>query len=353
MVGILRLTRFDAVDLADPFFDSLKQQYGEFSDWFAKKAAAGEPVYVVDKGDGPHIRGFVYLKLEEGSLDDVEPPLPAARRLKVGTLKILAHGTKLGERVIKKIFDHALRESVAEIYVTVFDTHASLIELFKRYGFKERAKKTTPNGIEMVLVRPMTAATGDICKDYPFIHAMGRKFWLLAIYPEYHSNLLPDSLLKTEMHDILEDVSHTNTIHKVYIAKLTLTRMRRGDVVVVYRTTDIPGRARFRSVATSVCVVEDVQSRDDFDHVDDFVSFSQPHSVFTEEELREWFASADRLYAVKMTYNLALPKRPNRGVLLEKVGISEQPRWDLRQLTRTQFDKIIELGHVNEGIIVD
>ncbi|MHB0670987.1 N-acetyltransferase [Roseomonas mucosa] len=353
MAETLRLTRFDAVDLADPFFDSLKQQYGEFPAWFAKKAQAKEPVYVIDKDGGPHIRGFVYLKLEEGPLDDVEPPLPAARRLKVGTLKIVAHGTKLGERVIKKIFDHALRERVAEIYVTVFDTHASLIELFKRYGFEERAKKATPNGVEMVLARTMTATTGDIRKDYPFIHAKGRKFWLLAIYPEYHSNLLPDSLLKTETHDILEDVSHTNAIHKVYIAKLALTRMRKGDVVVTYRTTDIPGRARFRSVATSVCVVEEVRSRGDFASVDEFLKFAQPHSVFTEEELRDWFGAGDRLYAVKMTYNLALPKRPNRDALLEKVGVSEQPRWDLRELTRVQFDKIMELGQANEGIVVD
>ncbi len=353
MAETLRLTRFDAVDLADPFFDTLKQQYGEFPAWFAKKAAAKDPVYVIDKDGGPNLRGFIYLKIEEGPLDDVEPPLPPARRLKVGTLKIVAHGTKLGERVIKKIFDHALREGVKEIYVTVFDTHASLIGLFKRYGFEERAKKTTPNGIEMVLVRPMTPATGDIHKDYPFIHTKGRKFWLLAIYPEYHSNLLPDSLLKTETYDILDDVSHTNTIHKVYIAKLALTRMRKGDVVVTYRTTDIPGRARFRSVATSVCVVEEARSRKDFADVDAFLTFAQPHSVFSKEELREWFGSRGRLYAIKMTYNLALPKRPNRDALLEKVGVSEQPRWDLRELNRVQFDRIMELGQANEGIVVD
>jgi len=351
VVETLRLTRFEDVDLADSFFDSLKQQYAEFPVWFAKKA--NEPVYIVDRDGGPHIRGFLYLKVENGSLDDVSPPLPPARRLKVGTLKIVAHGTKLGERVIKKIFDYALREKVEEIYVTVFDTHASLIGLFKKYGFQGRGEKVTPNGVEMVLVRSMTTKTGDICKDFPFIHVAGRKFWLLAIYPDYHSNLLPDSLLKTETQDILEDVSHTNTIHKVYIAKLALTRMRKGDIVVIYRTTDIPGRARFRSVATSVCVIEEMRSKKDFAGVADFLKFAQPHSVFTEEELRDWHGSGDRLYAAKMTYNLALPKRPNRDVLLDKVGISEQPRWDLRELTRTQFNTIMELGQADESIVVD
>lgn len=353
MTETLRQTQFADVDLGDPFFDSLKAQYKEFPTWFEKKASAKEPVYVLQKGKAAKLQGFVYLKVEDGAVTDVSPALPAARRLKVGTLKIVAHGTKLGERVIKKIFDHAVSEEVEEIYVTVFDTHASLIKLFKRYGFVGKATKTTPNGTEMVLVRSMTILAGDIVGDYPFIHVKDRKFWLLAIYPDYHTSLLPDSILKTETHDILKDVSHTNTIHKVYIAKLALTRLKRGDIVVIYRTTDIQGKARFRSVATSLCVVEEVRPKKAFADADALVTFAEPHSVFTEDELRDMYASDDRLYALKMTYNVALPKRPNRAALLDDVGITEQPKWDLRPLSRTQFERILELGEVNEGLVVD
>lgn len=347
----LRLTQFEKIDLRDPFFDSLKAQYEEFPDWFLRKSK--EPVYVVDKEDSKNIRGFVYLKVEDGPIDDVDPPLLAARRLKVGTLKVDAHGTKLGERIVKKIFDHALQEHVTEIYVTVFDTHSALIEIFKRYGFVEKGNKTTRNGTELVLVRSMEIMSNDIRKDYPFIHIRNKKFWLLAIYPEYHTKLLPDSLLKTETSDIIRDVSYTNTIHKIYLAKLSLSRMKRGDVVVIYRTTDIEGRARFRSVATSVCVVEETRQRNDFPNLASFLRFAQPHSVFSEDELREWFNSGSRLYAVKMMYNLALPKRPNRDALLDRVGITEQPRWDLRELSFEQFTHIMELGNINESVIVD
>lgn len=354
MASTLEITDFGAVDIQDPFFGSLKAQYGEFTDWFARKAASAEPVYVVRRaGANGGLRGFIYLKIEEGALDDVEPPRPAARRLKVGTLKIDAHGTKLGERVIKKIFDHAVRENVEEIYVTVFDTHAKLISLFERYGFEEVASKNTPNGVEKVLVREMDASRDDALLDYPFIHMDGRRYWLLAIYPDYHFNLFPDSILTTETADILQDVSHTNTIHKVYVAKKALTAMRPGDVVVVYRTTDIPGRARFRSVATSLCVVEEVRAKKDFASANELVRFAADHSVFDEDELRDWHSSGDRLYAVRMTYNVALPKRPNRDALLEDVGITEQPRWDLRRLTRQQFNRIVDLGQVNEALIVD
>ncbi len=38
----LELRPFSAINLADPFFDSLKGAYPEFEQWYAKKAAAGE-----------------------------------------------------------------------------------------------------------------------------------------------------------------------------------------------------------------------------------------------------------------------------------------------------------------------
>ncbi|WP_395459704.1 GNAT family N-acetyltransferase [Azospirillum melinis] len=351
MAGNLRLTKFKDVDLSDSFFDSLKKQYIGFEDWFASKA--NEPAYVVDDPDIGGLRGFVYLKIEEGAIDDVQPVLPPAKRIKVGTFKIIAHGTKLGERVIKKIFDHAVGAGAKEIYVTVFDTHNSLIKLFKKYGFVEHGKKTTKNGTELVLLRSLETMNGDILKDYPRVKCGGKKKWLLAIYPEHHTKLFPDSILNTEHPNIIEDVSHTNAIHKAYVAKLFLTRMKKGDVVVIYRTTDVAGRARFRSVVTSVCVVEETKSRKDFRNADDFINYTLPHSVFSEDELRQWYDGDDRLYVVRMMYNAAFRKRTIRGTLLDEVRISEHPRWDLRELTNEQFAQIMQLGQVNEGIIVD
>ncbi|MBY3125545.1 N-acetyltransferase [Rhizobium laguerreae] len=343
----LRPTKFKDVDLSDKFFDSLKAQYQEFSDWFLKKAA--EPVYVIDDDGGKGIRGFLYIKVETGEIIDVQPPLPAKRRLKVGTLKVNAKGTKLGERIIKRIFDHAILEDVSEIYVTVFDTHASLINLFKRYGFEQKGVKTTPNGEELVLLRSFETLANDIVKDYPLMQTSGKSKWLLAIKPEFHTDLLPDSILKTEDRASEADVPHTNSIHKVYIAGLSLNRMKRGDLVVIYRTTDIQGKAYYRSVATSVCVVEETYARKYFKDADAFVAFAKDHSVFGEQQLRDRYADGKPLYIAKLTYNAAFVKRPNRGALLD-IGITTQPKWDLRALSDAQFSSILELGKVDASL---
>lgn len=345
----LRLTKFRNLSLADPFFDSLKAGYDEFPDWFAKKA--DEDVYVVD--DGGKISGMVYLKLEDGEVADVSPPLPAKRWMKLGTLKIEGRGTKLGERVIKKIFDTAIACEAEAVYVTVFELHVSLIELFKRYGFVEHGTKVTKNGTELVLIRDLMNFTGDIIKDYPFVRTAGASFWLLAIYPKYHTRLLPDSILNNEPVDMVEDVSPTNTIHKVYISGKAPVSLKRGDIIVFYRTTDNKGPARFRSVATSVCVVEEVKRRRDFKDFQSFHEYASPRSVFDDDELVEFWSEKNNLSVIKITYNLALPKRPTRGALIDSVGITEQPQWDIRKLTRNQFDIITHLGQSNARFIVD
>ncbi|MGF0524605.1 N-acetyltransferase [Agrobacterium pusense] len=350
MARTLLLTKFKHLSLDDVFFDSLRAGYDEFPVWFNGKAE--EDVYVV-VDEHNHLSGMIYLKLEHGAVTDVDPHLLDGRWLKVGTLKIEGKGTKLGERVIKKIFDTALDVGATGIYVTVFDVHESLIKLFSRYGFEQTGTKTTKNGVELVLSRSLTKHSTDMLKSYPFIRISNANLWLLAVYPEFHSRFLPDSILNNEPKEIVQDVSYTNTIHKIYVAKLPLTRMKKGDAVIMYRTSDNKGPAFYRSVATSICVVEETHRRNDFASLDDFLGYTKPHSVFTEDELKDMYASWSRLYTVKMTYNVAFNKRITRGNLMELADVPEQPRWDLKPLSEAQFQKIIELGKVHEGIVID
>jgi hypothetical protein len=128
---MLEQQQFSKIDLDNPFFDSLKQDYKEFTDWFLKKANLGEQAYVF-YSKPEIIDGFLYLKIENEELRDVIPIKPAKARLKLGTLKINAHGTKLGERFIKKVFDHLIVNDLDEVYVTVFDHHTGLIKLLEK-----------------------------------------------------------------------------------------------------------------------------------------------------------------------------------------------------------------------------
>lgn len=348
----LTLQNFRTINLADPFFDSLKADYAEFGDWFARKAAANDTAYVFQDDTGA-IDGFLYLKIEDGVVADIVPPLPHARRVKVGTLKINAHGTKLGERFVKKIFDHAISEGVAEVYVTVFAEHGGLIALLMRYGFFSVATKTTPNGVEQVLVKRMRELGATALQSYPLVQVRGRNIYLLSLMPIWHSRLLPDSILRNEDTNIVQDISHTNSIHKVYLAAMQgVQELRPGDVLLIYRTSDNQGPARYRSVATSVCVVEEYRHISSFASQDEFVTYCRPYSVFDEAELVDFWARRRYPYVFRFTYNIALPRRVTRGAMIDECGLDENAYFGILRLTPEQFHNIVSRGQINESLII-
>lgn len=346
----LTFQKFRTINLSDPFFDSLKNDYVEFSDWFARKAEDSAYVFSDDQG---FINGFLYLKIEEEAVTDVVPPLPAARRVKVGTLKINAHGTKLGERFVKKIFDHAIHENINEIYVTVFNTHAPLIMLLERYGFEIRGTKTTDNGTEQVLVKELSQPHLTTLKRYPISKLTGQNIYLLSLRPEWHTRLLPDSILANEDADIVQDVSHTNSIHKVYLTAMRgIENLRSGDILLIYRTSDGAGPAHYRSVATSICVVEEYRSIHSFATREEFLNYCRPYSVFTEAELATFWARKNYPHLIRFTYNVALNRRVTRGVMIEEVGMDANAYWGFLPLTHAQFIEITNRGMIDESLIV-
>jgi L-amino acid N-acyltransferase YncA len=347
----LQLQQFKTIKLSDPFFDTLKSDYEEFEDWFAKKSE--DQAYVFE-GENGSIEGFLYLKTEDGAVTDTSPPLPPAHRIKVGTLKINAHGTKLGERFLKKIFDHAISENAEEIYLTVFEKHTPLVALLKKYGFEEQASKSTPNGTELVLVKVLYGAYRNPILSYPLINTSGTKTHILSIYPDWHTRLLPDSILNNESATIVQDISHTNSIHKIYLAAMSgLDSLKSGDVLLIYRTSDGKGPAHFRSVVTSICVVEEYQNINNFSSEKEFLDYCRPYSVFTENELKSFWSRHKYPHIIRFTYNVALKRRITRGELIEEIGLDSKVYPGFMSVTKDQFLNIVQKSEINESLIVN
>ena len=108
----------------------------------------------------------MYLKIENGELDNVDPKQPIKKRLKVGTFKIDARGTRRGERFIKKIMDVAIYSDCDEIYLTIFPKHKALIGVFNEYGFEQKAIKRHEGKVdELVLIKDMRIIRNDVMKD--------------------------------------------------------------------------------------------------------------------------------------------------------------------------------------------
>ncbi len=346
----LNLLNFSLINLNDPFFDSLKNDYHEFIDWFQKKANANEKAYVLYNTLGT-IDGFLYLK-EEHDVLDISHPIKNKKILKIGTFKFNPKGTLRGQRFIKKILDIAIIDNYDVVYLTVFEKHDYLIKLFKKYGFIQISTKNTKNGIECVYSRDLSKISHDILLDYPLINTKSNKF-LLAIYPKFHTRLFPESKLKNEPSDLIQDVSHSNSIHKIYIsAAYNADQLKKGDILIIYRTSDNPGKAYYHAVISSICVVEEVKNIDDFPTLQEYLDYCEKFSVFTKDELSKFYKERKYPYIIRFTYNIALPKRIVRKDLLRE-GLITQGRIVLNPISDDTFNSILKLSTVYENFIIN
>lgn len=162
--------QFGKIDLSDPFFQTLKDDYTGFEKWFLRKF--DDEAYITINSNNGKLLSFLYLKVEDETenYSDIQPVFSPKKRLKVGTFKVISNGFRLGERFLKIIFDNALKNKVQEIYVTIFDKRDEqkrLISLMEKWGFSYWGKK----GEENVYVRDFTPAfmESDINKTYPYI----------------------------------------------------------------------------------------------------------------------------------------------------------------------------------------
>lgn len=350
----VKRVHFGALNLQDPFFDSFRRDYNRFDAWFNLKA--DEYAYACTD-DAGNVVAFLYLKPEgpDENYADITPPLQPAKRLKIGTFKVTANGYKLGERFLKIIFDNALALRSEEIYVTAFRhsaEHERLIQLLEDWGFEEHGTKATPTGDEGVWVRDFKPRTNtdDPRKTYPYISG-DTKQHIVSIYPDYHTDLLPDSILTTESpDDFVENKPNRNAISKVFISRSFNRDLNPGDVIVFYRTAS-GGPAHHTSVATTIAVVQSIQT-----DITDFVEFAKAcrkRSIFTDPELKaHWdYRPYSRPFVVNFLYVYALPKRPNLGKLKDEDIIAEAPR-GFEPLSPDAFERLLEISNANQRLVV-
>lgn len=351
----VKRAHFGNLKLEDPFFDSFKRDYVGFAEWFNRKA---DEVAYICKSETDALVAFLYLKVEEHKepYHEIDPPFHPKRRLKVGTFKVAMNGYKLGERFLKIIFDNAVKQSVDEIYVTIFNKDTDqrrLIALLADWGFRQHGLKHGKSGDEQVYVRDFTPKVDPAhpAVTYPFISAKQRKF-IVAIYPQYHTELLPDSILKTESADnYIENRPNRNALRKVYISRSQRKDMLPGDIIIFYRTAS-GGAAHHTSVATTIGVVESVVSP--VPSLEEFIRLCRKRSVFSDDDLKKHWDYYPKLkpFIVNFLYVHSFPKRPNLATLKQENIIIDAPR-GFDEISAASFSKLIEISNANKRLIVD
>ena len=343
--------KFGKIDLNDTFFDSLKEDYVGFDKWFIKKY--DEEAYITINSNNGMLLSFLYLKVEDENenYSNINPQFSPKRRLKIGTFKVISNGFRLGERFVKIVFDNALKNHVQEIYVTIYDKRPEqrrLIDLLEQWGFVLWGTKGEG---ELVYVRDFSPKFDieNLKACFPYI-SKGKNAYIVPIYPEYHTELLPDSILNTESpKEFIEDFPHRNCINKVYVSRAMEPYPSVGDILVFYRTGGY-----YKSVVTTIGEVLEVKT--DFQDENDFILYCRKKSVYPEQALREmWRYSARKPFVVNFLYDYSFPHRINMKELIDlKVltGINDAPR-GFKPITKEQFEIILKETRSDESFIVD
>jgi predicted nucleic acid-binding protein len=344
---------FAEVNIADSFFDSFREDYEEFNSWFISKF---DEVCYVCYSDNT-LTAFLYIKVEDESenYSEIKPVFSRKKRLKIGTLKVISNGYKIGERFLKIVFDNAIQYKVEEIYVTVFDKRpeqAQLIEMLKDWGFQEHGVKTTKNGDEMVLVRPFGKNLPVIIENpkltYPFFSRNTRKY-IIKIEPQYHTELFPDSInTREDGAKYTENEPHRNRIGKVYISHSKDRHLKSGDIIIVYRMGETKPK-KYSSTVTSICIVQGVANN--FSCFEDFYQVCNRRTMINKSDLENnWWNKYPRFrpFVIKFLYAHSLPTPKPTLNDLNRIGvipdIMNMPRGFI-EIDNNQFDKLVNFAY--------
>ncbi len=368
MSGRFSIKKFADINLKDPFFDSLKEDYpgtatsSGFEQWFKKKALEGRTATVFEDELG--VGAFTALKVENEEIKMQRNTLPAEERIKISTLKISERhrGERYGEGAIGLMLWEWQASGLNEIYVTIFDKQKPLISQLERFGFKKIGYNLNGEGVYIKDRRTLDFSNPYL--SFPFIKGGFDYAGYLIIEDGYHDTMFAYSELANNRFDIHNKIDNSvrNGLSKIYVGKAPVQNHRVGEPIFIYRKDTAGGYGtKYRSCLTSYAVVTDViQAKSKGRYLmsfDDLIKRIGNKSVFNKVELRRQYTEYYSVSIVGMLYygyfgagnNVTMNWLKNNGYWVTKEKYPTEVH-----LSETQFKKILMEGNINvSNVIID
>ena len=234
------------IDVADHFFDSLREDYEEFNGWYARAAAQYRSAWIVS--DKRPIDALCIFKEEMvgEAINDQRETLPG-RFLKLCTLKVAELGVKYGERLLFAAFCYCAQHKLTAVYVQVREgKHLELVNLLLRFGFVVKGQYHR----DVSYVKDMTSGVvprylGSPRQrfEYARLHypyhiddeTVGKFF--VALSAAEHDLLFPDARNQVLAFPTLDRpiVGEMNAICKMFASNVGVKALRAGDLLFFYQ----------------------------------------------------------------------------------------------------------------------
>jgi L-amino acid N-acyltransferase YncA len=252
------------------FFDSLRNAYASFDDWFRAKARDGVKAWVVRESS--NILGAICVyDIQSNETITEEGMVLSGAALKLSTFKVgeTMRGRKIGELFLKAAFRYATANHHENIFIHgELEQHTFLFDLLEDFGFEAVGTHPGSVGRDVVYVKrhPVTPPASSDIRPFDYLRMYYPHFqkgtnvnkYVIPIQPEFHRILFPDYKSETDRQLLLfQQVNSVgNAIKLAYLCHAQTKQMSAGDIALFYRSGD-------EKAITSIGVVEEYQALDD------------------------------------------------------------------------------------------
>lgn len=338
-VPLYSLTPF----LETPFFDSLRDGYPEFDDWFRSKAQEGRRAWVnwVRPGELGGICIYAHQK-NENITAEIKLTNTA---LKLATFKVgeTNRGRKVGELFLKAAFQYATRNQLEHIFVHGdVDKHHFLFEMLVDFGFECVGFHPGSSDRDAVYMKAHPRISPTVAlPPFDFLRQFFPHFrcdseiskYIVPIRPEYHSILFPDYVSQVDRQEDLFPMENSagNAIKMAYLSKAPTKSMLPGDIVLFYRSGD-------ERALTSIGVVE---SYDTLADVEAIVSRVKRRTVYSLADIQAMASKPIRVMLFRFVRHLRTPLLLSH--LIEAGILVGQPQ-SITNISHEKFENALSLG---------
>jgi hypothetical protein len=167
------------INLSDEIFDSLRNDYRGFNEWFKQKCQNGHRSCYIIRSDNA-IDGIAIFKTEDEQ-NEISRYNMSGKILKICTFKTAKRvsGNKFGELLLRSIFDFSYLNNSEWIYITAFEKNY-VCAFFENFGFEKNNVLKQETG-ERVYIKRLYGVTPDIFtkmlsmlqKEFEVLHRNG------------------------------------------------------------------------------------------------------------------------------------------------------------------------------------
>lgn len=325
-------------ELSQAFFDSLREGYAGFDEWFRKKARENRKAWVYRDEAGVLGAICIYAVQTDEAITDDSAKLDG-KALKLCTFKVDqgVRGRKIGELFLKAAFRYGTENACEHIFIHAdVDMHNYLVNLLIDFGFDDRGDY----GSDRVFVKRHPIAAPDeagmppheyVQRFYPHYQAGThvRKF-LVPIQQGYHRILFPD-------YDAVQSLlfvaggSVGNAIKLAYLCHAAVKNIRPGDVLLFYRTED-------EQAVTSLGVVDQFAVLDDAAKIAALVS---RRTVYSIKEIEGMASRPTKVILFRLVKHLPKPVSYQQ---LQNDGVITGPIQSITNISDDNFSKVLTTG---------